>query len=85
MTVQNLIAKAKAHNEAIDTFINVTLKEHFGGEKINVSQWFEAQRLISEQDFYNRAMAILKPLRSAGVDVKINMQSNKIYIPYSYR
>ena len=35
--------------------------------------------------WYNKAKAIVDPLRNAGIDVKINMQSNEIYIPYSYR
>ena len=45
---------AKAHNESIDAFIHVTLKEHFGTDTLNAAQWFEAQDLISRQGFYKK-------------------------------
>lgn len=69
---------AKAHNESIDKFINVTLKEHFGTDKINISQWFEAQHLIKEQNFYEKGHAILVVLRTIGIDCKMDMQTNKL-------
>lgn len=72
---------AKAHNESIDTFINVTLKEHFGSETINAEQWFEAQRLINQQNFYDKGHAILIVLRTIGIDCKMDMQSNKLVCP----
>ena len=72
---------AKAHNESIDTYINVTLKEHFGSDTITPSQWFEAQRLINQQNFYDKGHAILVVLRTLGLDCKMDMQSNKLVCP----
>lgn len=72
---------AKDHNDNIDHFIKVTLKEHFGGETITPSQWFEAQRLINDQNFYKRGYGILKVLRSFGIDCRMDMQSNKLHCP----
>ena len=76
-----LEAMAKEHNTNVDNFTNVTLREHFGSDKINVEQWFEAQRLINEQDFYSKGYAIMMRLRQFGVDCKMNMQSNKLHCP----
>ena len=76
-----LEAMAKAHNESVDTYINVTLKEHFGSDKISVDQWFEAQRLIKQQNFYEKGHNILQVIRAFGVDYKMNMQSDKLYCP----
>ena len=72
---------ARQHNESIDHFINVTLKEHFGSDKISCEQWFEAQRLIKEQDFWTKGHNILKVIRAFGVDCKINAQTEKLYCP----
>lgn len=72
---------AKAHNESIDRFINVTLKEHFGSDTINAAQWFEAQRLINQQNFYDKGHTILVVLRTLGIDCKMDMQSNKLVCP----
>lgn len=74
-------AMARTHNEQIDNFINVTLKEHFGTDTLNVQQWFEAQHLILEQNFYKKGYAIMKALRDLGIDCKMNMQSNKLVCP----
>lgn len=68
------IAQAKAHNRAINDFINITLREKYG-DKISMSDWFKAQQDINEQEFYKKGMAILKPARAAGIDIKMNMQS----------
>lgn len=76
-----LAEMAKAHNESIDKFVNVTLKEHFGTDTLNVTQWFEAQRLLGQQNFYDKGHAILVVLRSIGIDCKMNMQSNKLVCP----
>ena len=65
-----LAEMAKAHNESIDNFINVTLKEHFGTDTLNVTQWFEAQELIAQQNFYDKGHAILVVLRTIGIDCK---------------
>lgn len=75
-----LVSMAKAHNESVDTFVNVTLKERFG-EKINLNQWFEAQRLINEQEFYKKGKGILDVIRLFGFDCKMDTQANKLYWP----
>lgn len=72
---------AREHNEAVDRFCNTTLKEHFGSDKINAEQWFEAQRLIGEQNFYDKGHDILMVIRAFGIDCKMNMQSNKLHCP----
>lgn len=77
----SLIEKAIAHNESVDTYINVTLRNHFGGDKINLSQWFEAQQMIRRQNFYEKGMAILHELKAAGLDCTMDMQQNKLHNP----
>lgn len=77
---QSLMEKAHAHNTAVDNYINIELKKYFGGEKITVAQWFEAQTLIRKQNFYEKGMKILKELRTNGIDVKIDMQSHKLVL-----
>lgn len=76
-----LAEMAKAHNESIDKFVNVTLKEHFGSDTLNVTQWFEAQRLVRQQNFYDKGHAILVVLRTIGIDCKMDMQSKKLVCP----
>lgn len=88
MTRENLIDElmksAKAHNNAIDHFENVELKEYFGKDEVNASQWFEAQRLINAQDFYTKGKAILDVLRALGIDCKMNMQNDKLVLNGEY-
>ena len=74
-------AMARTHNDQIDKFINVTLKEHFGSDRITAQQWFEGQRLINAQNFYKHGHAICCALRDLGVDCKMDMQSNKLVCP----
>jgi hypothetical protein len=78
---KNIEEMAKAHNESIDRFINITLREHFGSDTINAEQWFEAQRLINQQNFYDKGHTILVVLRTLGIDCKMDMQSNKLVCP----
>lgn len=75
------IELAKRHNKKIDEYVNVTLREHFGSDTITVSQWFEAQRLIQQQDFYRKGMCVLRALRNYSIDCKMDMQSNKLHCP----
>lgn len=79
--VTKMAELAKAHNDSIDHFINVTLKEHFGSDTINASQWFEGQALINKQNFYGKGHAILEVIRAFGIDCKMDMQSNKLHCP----
>lgn len=72
---------ARQHNENVDHFLNVTLREHFGGDEIRLDQWFEAQRLINAQNFYEKGHEILTVLRAFGIDCKQDMQSNKLHCP----
>ena len=75
------IKEAFKHNFSVDKFINVELRKHFQSDKVNAEQWFEAQRLINEQNFYEKGKLILRVLRSYGIDCKINCQSNKLVCP----
>lgn len=79
--VKDLEAQAIAHNQSVDDFINITLRDHFNGDMINLQQWFEAQRLIKEQDFWGKGLVIVKALQKSGIDCKINAQTNKLYCP----
>lgn len=79
-----LITKAKAHNEAIDNYINVTLRDHFGSDTITVSQWFEAQQLIRKQNFYEKGKAIQDEAKQYGLRFLMDMQSDKLVIPNSF-
>lgn len=79
--IDHLRNLAKVHNESIDHYVNVTLKEHFGSETITASQWFEAQHLINEQNFYQKGHAILEVIRAFEIDCKMDMQSNKLHCP----
>lgn len=80
MMKEEAIRKIQEHNDSIDTYINSTLAQELGAKdgKISMNQWFKAQSLIKEQNFYEKGMSILQELRSAGFDVKMNMQSNKL-------
>lgn len=80
MMKEEAIRKIKEHNDSIDTYINSTLAHELGAKdgKISMNQWFKAQALIKEQNFYEKGMTILKELRNEGFDVKMNMQSNKL-------
>ena len=77
--VQKLVVMAIEHNQKVDHFVKVQLKEHFGSDSINATQWFEAQSLIQNQRFYERGMTILNVLRAIGIDCKMDMQSNKLH------
>ena len=55
-----LLKKAHAHNTAVDDYINVTLRDYFGGDKITAAQWFEAQTLIRKQNFYKKGITYRK-------------------------
>ena len=61
------------HNDSIDNYINGELAERLGAVngRISLDKWFKAQELLSEQDFYKKGYAILRPCRDAGFDVKI--------------
>lgn len=78
---EQLANLAKEHNANVDKYINVTLKEHFGGDTINMGQWFEAQRLIKGQNFYEKGHSILLVIRAFGIDCKMDMQSDKLHCP----
>lgn len=77
----SLIDRAIAHNKCINDYINITLRNFFGGDKITPSQWFEANELIRQQNFYEKGCAILDEIRALGIDCKIDMQSNKLHYP----
>lgn len=80
MTKQDVINAIQAHNNAIDNYINGELSKKLNAKngKIKMDQWFKAQTLIKEQNFYEKGMVILKELRAEGFDVKMDMQSNKL-------
>ena len=78
---ETFIKEALFHNYSVDRFVNYDLRKHFQGVEISPAQWFEAQRMINEQRFYEKGIVILRVLRSFGIDCKINAQSNKLVCP----
>lgn len=80
MKENEVIEIIKKHNESIDNYINGELAEKLNAKngKILMDNWFKAQNLIKEQNFYGKATKILRELRSKGFDVKIDMQSDKL-------
>lgn len=80
MTDNEVIAIVQRHNQSIDDYINGELAKKLNAKngKINMNQWFRAQELIKEQDFYGKGKKILRDLRSKGFDVKIDAQSDKL-------
>ncbi|MBP3656672.1 MAG: hypothetical protein J6K32_08260 [Clostridia bacterium] len=79
--MNDILHRAAAHNESIDRYINVTLREHFGGERVTARQWFEAQQMIRAQDFFGKGLAICREMRAAGYDCRIDGQSGKLHCP----
>ena len=49
--------------------------------KISMNDWFKANEIVNEQNFYKTGIEILRELRDAGYDVKMNMQSNELVFP----
>lgn len=82
MTKEYVQYRIEKHNNEVNNFINTQLKQRLGikGDTINMNQWFKAQDIIKEQDFYNRGRLVQTELREAGFDVKMNMQSNELIL-----
>lgn len=82
MTKTEVIEIIKAWNSKIDSFtteeLPVLLGYPEGTTEISMNDWFKAQQLIREQNFYETGRDIQKGLRNAGFDVKMDMQSNKL-------
>jgi hypothetical protein len=80
MTKSEAKQMVKNHNDAVDNYVNneLAVKLNAKNGKIKMSQWFEAQTLIRQQNFYEKGHKILVELRSQGFDVKMNMQSDKL-------
>ena len=53
---------------------------HVKNGKIKMNDWFKAQSLIQQQDFYTQGHAVQMELRNAGHDVKMNMQDNTLVL-----
>jgi hypothetical protein len=80
MTKQEVLSRIEAHNQMIDNFINIELKARLKlkGDKMNLSQWFDANTILNEQNFFGKGMEILNACKAEGYVVKINGQSNKL-------
>lgn len=78
---EKLIQEALHHNEKVDNYRNVDLKNHFGSDTITPEQWFEAQRMIKAQGFFDSGLKIVRALQKVGIGAKINALSEKIYCP----
>lgn len=70
------------HNKKIDDYINGELSERLGAKngEVTLDKWFEAQKLLKEQNFFEEAKNLQKALRDIGKDVKMDMQSNKLHL-----
>ncbi len=82
MTLEDVKRMVQEHNDSIDAYINGPLAKELNAKNgmIRMEQWFKGNALIKEQGFYEKGMAILKPARAAGYDVKMDMQSNKLVL-----
>lgn len=49
--------------------------------KISMNDWFKANAIVNEQNFYQKGHAIQMELRNAGHDVKMNMQNHTLVFP----
>lgn len=85
MTRNDVMTMVEGHNARIDKFMDEILPVLLEGAgvkvvdgKIAMTDWFVAQRFINVMNFYEAGMAILKPAREQGFDVKMDMQSNKL-------
>lgn len=74
-----------AWNKSIDEFMMNRLPALLESEgipvrngKIRMNDYIKAMQILQKQDFYTRGRAIQEELRSAGYDVKMDMQSNKL-------
>lgn len=66
------------NNTRIDNFVN-SIPEILGKKKLNMNDWFKCQALIEEQKFYKTSKKLLDELRNDGWDIKICMQTYKLY------
>ena len=80
MLESEVIQKVLEHNKMIDNFINIDLAKKLNAKDgmISMNDWFKAQTLIKEQNFYKKGKALLDELRGQGFDVKMDMQSDKL-------
>ena len=81
-TVKTLI---EDHNDKIDAFTLISLPHKLcreGYEVVNgcipCEAWFAAQRIISEEHFWDKAAVLCSMLRAFGYDAKRDAQSNKL-------
>lgn len=76
-----IIIEIDSWNRELDVFYNETLAELLGKkptDKFSMHDWFRAQEIIREQNFYKIASEIQKKYRDMGYDVKMNMQDYKL-------
>ena len=85
MTIKEARTHVEKWNKHIDDFmVNVLpglLKERginvVNGE-IKLNDWFKAQQIIQDQDFFKKGYSILKKLRNKGFDIKMDMQRHTL-------
>ena len=90
MTREDVKQLVQHHNNQIDNFINKELPQLLitkgvqitfrpnGEYEIPLNDWFMAQSIIQDMNFYKQAMQILEMVRPFGYNVKINMQTFKL-------
>lgn len=76
-----------AWNESIDEFMESKLPGLLESEgipvkngKIRMNDYIKAMQIVRNQGFYSKGRAIQVKLRSAGYDVKMDMQSDKLIL-----
>ena len=70
---RTIILEIESWNKELDVFYNETLAEKLGKkptDKFSMHDWFKAQEIIREQNFYKIASEIQKKYRDMGYDVK---------------
>ena len=85
MTIKEARTHVEKWNKHIDDFMVNDLPGILHERGINVvngeiklNDWFKAQQIIQEQNFFKKGYSILKKLRNKGFNIKMDMQRNTL-------
>ena len=85
MTIKEARTHVEKWNKHIDDFMTNDLPGMLKERGINVvngeiklNDWFKAQQIIQDQNFFKKGYSILKKLRGKGFDIKMDMQRHTL-------
>lgn len=82
MTETEVKTRIAEHNDSVNKFLNDELphlmNKATGKSQFTLADWFTAQSIFQQQNFYDKAMKLLKEMRADGWDVKINCQAETL-------